>query len=248
MTFKSFANKYGKTSACVAAIFLIVDYMLKWLELIPPIIGLIVLILATILVIPALSKIKSGSKSYKAVICSIAILIFIGFGYHFISGKSKADQVSITTADNHLTTNFKTSVSNNTSVYAPSNNSIQDVNNKKNNVEINAPITTSGNSQLTIANEINYNNLPQRHLNSVDLKKLKTIPMTHNRIRVLCPPNNNEAIKYADEIFNKIFDLGYKNISRGITDKSLKSSQERFSILYNNEPEYIITIAINPQQ
>ena len=230
MTTKSFVNKYGKLLASLAGIFAIVDYILRWLDLIPWFIAIALLLIAALLLCPVLLGIRSGSRVFRIGIRSIAILFVLGLGYHFVSDKSESDSGS------EIAMNLETE------------NSIKEVNNKKNSIEINAPITTNGNSKLTIANEIyNYNKHPQRHLTESDFKRLEEAGLNSDQIQILFPQHDNEASAFGDEIFDKLFEKGSKNLSKGYINGDMKFSPERFSIKPINYPPNTIRIIVNPQ-
>ncbi|HEX7903427.1 MAG TPA: hypothetical protein VF487_06085 [Chitinophagaceae bacterium] len=214
--------------------------------------ALIILILSAVLIFPILLELKMVSKSNKRITCAIILVFYVGLGYYFMYDSPRGKTGAITTVNSQSTTNSDMPSTNTTNTETItetlSRNNIQDVNNKKSSIEINAPITTNDNSQLTIANEINYNIPRQRHLTNKDSQDLKSIGSINDNIQILYPPNNNEALIYAEEIFNKLFDLGYKNVSKGTSDNLSKSSNKRFRIKQTKEEsENIINIIINAQ-
>jgi hypothetical protein len=241
MTMKSFVNKYSKLLASLAALFAIADYILKWLELIPSFIAIIILIIAAILVLPLLMNIKSGSKLRRYSLFSFAIFFFLGLAYHFISDKPKSD------------INSKIAMNENLKIIdAPmtlkTDNSIKEVNDKKNSIEINAPVTANGNSKVTIANEITtYNKPPQRHLTESDFKRLEEATLGIDKIQVLFPQNDKEASVFGNQIFDKLFEISPNNLSKGYINGSIKFSSERFSIQPMKYQQNAITIVVNPQ-
>jgi type III secretory pathway component EscV len=247
MTFKSFINKYGKQLSVIATIITIANGILENLKLMPGFMALIILTLGAILLIPSLIKLKGVSNTNKGITGAMFVIILLGFGYHFMFNDSKSEPGPIV-YNNQTGTSNTLSSNSDVKIDQSSDNTNRDINNKKYNIEINAPITTKDNSHLTIANEINYNIPPQRHLTNKDKQDLKSLGSTNDNIQILYPPNNNEALLYAEEIFNKLFDLGYKNVSKGTSDNISKSDNKRFSIKQTKEEsENIINIVINAQ-
>ena len=66
---------------------------------------------------------------------------------------------------------------------------------------------------------------------------------------VFSDANDNEALNFADEIFDKMFDLGYTNISKGDVSKSHNYfGSERITVKKDILPVPAIRFIINPQQ
>ena len=248
MTMKSFFDKHSKTIAAIATVLAIADLLLKWFEILPRWITILILIISIIMITPFILKLKSQTtpRLFRLWI-GLIVLFYIGLGYHFLTSKSSSDPESITLATKNITTDNHSATAN-TSTTDQSNKVA--TTNIKNNLEIKAPITANDNSEVTIANEVNnnyYNKAPQRHVNDNDANKLQKISPSAERIQIWHASNDKESTIFADEILKKLFDLGYKNISKSSTDIPFKKSTDRLNISESNEQQNTINIYVNSQ-
>jgi hypothetical protein len=213
------------------------------LGIIPPIIAIIILSLTGLIGFPILWKfLKSHSVIIRLGVISIAWLFLIGLSFYYYNETNKPEP-KVLSSQSEIKNSFNSSQSNTDNSRTINNESGKNNNNQ---VTMNGPgIVQIGDSNQASMNI--YNMPPQRHLNKSDLARLKAIPLRADKIRVLYPANNNEAAHYAEEIWNKLFDLGYQPYSKATYEKTSKPSAKRFDISAAEETEPILNITIHPQ-
>jgi hypothetical protein len=125
---------------------------------------------------------------------------------------------------------------------------------KDNNIEVkNTRIVTSGeNSPVIIGTGNNYtvnslHEIKQRHLQNSDVRQLNLVPKNSSLIRIYYPESNNEAKNFADEISNHLFEMNFKQVSKGTIAGTIHFSHERLKIENDEEDNTVTNIIINPQ-
>jgi hypothetical protein len=235
----------------VGTVVTAIDTTMSLLGNMPWPIALLLLALGAVMIIPFVWKNIRERKSrwITSIICSLA---FVGFGIYLFKKRDEAGKSLVLNAQqkvNHSNNTSSTNVQSNQAVNHVNGNTNSQVGNNSTQIIVSAPVKANA-LQIGNGNTLNVKNydLPEpRHLNAIDLIKLRSITESAQRINVLYPGNNKEAEKYAVEIRNKLFDLGHKVVASGPGETSLNTSKERFNISPIDQREHSITIFINPQ-
>jgi hypothetical protein len=91
--------------------------------------------------------------------------------------------------------------------------------------------------------------LPARNLENTDIYRITTtIKSLDAEIEINYPENDREGSKFAKKIFDRLFDLGYTNVTIGQLQGRVHYTSERFTIKRQNAQQPVFNIIINPQQ
>ncbi|TMI72081.1 MAG: hypothetical protein E6H09_11165 [Bacteroidetes bacterium] len=114
-------------------------------------------------------------------------------------------------------------------------------------------IINGNNNVVDINGDVNYFTTKQisRKLNPMDIKLiLASIPSKNYLVRINYPSNNQEAENFGKQIINRLFQLGYSNISESNISNSHEYfiAAERISVKIDSFPVPAVRLIVNPQQ